>query len=109
MVLFTNWGEFFWPLYKDKKLHKKVMLKIKKSCPIWYGLFTEHGRISYFSFANDFTGLLLPIELDEDIDVTFIGNKNVWIAAEELKDFSLQLYNEIKECCMLSTWVDRLP
>lgn len=109
VVLFANWGNYFYQLHSNKIVRKSVLRAMRNSCPKFSKLFTEEGSISCFSFAEDFTGLVLPIELDEEFDIFFIGNKKNWEAAEELKNFSLNIYNEINTNCPLVDWKNRLP
>lgn len=111
VVLFANWGNYFSPLDKKGKVvvAESELEKMRYACPLFYRLFEKGKRVSCVCYNGITTGLAIYVTIEEEPSITLIGNKKLWAAAEELKEYSIDLYAELLANCPLKNWKQRLP
>ena len=105
--LLTDWGEFFRRIFNHKE-PEKLAAMLRRPCPMLYQLLTDADSKYSLAHGSDGISTMITISLPQHLkNVPFgqmIGREEVLDAAEELGEYSLDLFYEIREKAPFPAW-----
>lgn len=107
----AHWGDFFHRVFNHKE-PLKLMAMLKRPCPTLYQIFTDPTSKYKIGKSGTDTGTIvihhLPKHLGNQAFHTLIGNEELLDAAEDMAEFTLGLFHEIRNNIPFPAWKEAL-